>query len=330
LARGVELLVVADVAVVLAHHLLGQLHGLAFVLVELLVPPAVLVGRAEGVDDHERALVVHAELLLAVDVDEAARFGVARDALVDLEDGGLEVLELRLGEAAELERLALGEQAVGGLQLGGELDVRARELLAVLGGVPLGEAKLLGGGLAGLHAGVHGAREVVPADDLQRDEERDGLGRDLRRIMDDAQALDQHLVVVLEPEEVRVEAERLRLLEPVGRGAAEGLALLGDQRRDDLVEDRDLVGEVEEQLVLAEGVDLLHLALVQELHRAVPLGRAAGGRSLGFWPAPLIRPPRAATSWPAASSSRSKASTAAASPPRCAPWRRPFAGAASW
>src|SRR5208282_6177527 len=78
-------IVVARLAVMLAHELLREID-LAAALVRRLVPEPVLVGRPERVDDHEDAFGIDRELLLPVDVDEAARTDLLLHRRVDLED----------------------------------------------------------------------------------------------------------------------------------------------------------------------------------------------------------------------------------------------------
>ena len=112
----------SDGDVVFADELLRQRDYLA-VGVGLGVPPAVLVQGAERVDEHRLPARPQRELLLAVDVDEAALASLALDNGIDLECGFEDGIELRLGEIGYLKCLLPVEEPVERLELGRDLEV---------------------------------------------------------------------------------------------------------------------------------------------------------------------------------------------------------------
>ncbi len=242
--------------------------------VGVLVPEPVLVRRTEGVDHHDRPVRVDAELLLPVDVEKAAGTDLLLHRVVDPEDRLPDPVELPPVERGELQRLLPGEQAVHGLELGRDLEVRLRERDPVLERAAGGEAERLGPDGTGLDAVPHRAGEVVAHDHLERDEVVLRVRPEGPRLRHDADALHAHGRGAALLEEVVGDAEPGADRKPVRRRPVERLALVRDLARYVLVEDRDVVRESELELGRRDLVDLLDLAATQVFRRT----RGRGGR----------------------------------------------------
>ena len=132
--------------------------------------------------------------------------------------------------------------------------------------MPGGESELLRGDLPGLYPVQKGSGGIVPADHLQRYEVVLGASINLAVVADDVDPLDPHAVLGGLADEVVADPVLGKEPEPVLRSPAEGLPLVGDLGRDDLVENRDVIGVGELQGVIVDLVDLLHLPCHHMLH----------------------------------------------------------------
>ena len=262
----------------LADELLGELD-LAAPLERRPVPEPVLVGGPERVDDHQLPGVVDAELLFPVDVEEPARSDLRLHRGVDLQDHLLDPVDLLRVELAQFPRLGRRQQAVDRLELGGHLEERLREPVALRDRLPGGEPELGGPDRARLHPVPERPGDVVPDDELERNEVVLRVGAEGLRLRYDLHPLDPHRRRAGEREEVVGDAEAAAQPEPVGGGPVERLALVGDLRRDVLVEHRDVVGEPELELLRGDLEHLLDLPAAEELRRGRRgVGGLGGGR----------------------------------------------------
>ncbi len=151
--------------------------------------------------------------------------------------------------------------------------------------MPLREPDVLGADASLFQSVVKGACDVIPCDDLKRDEEVPRFGGDLCIVRDHLDAADAHPIAALDAKEVRLQPHSLEHAEPVRARPAQRLALVGHQARDHLVEHADLVREPELKLGRRDLVDFLDLAFPEELH-----GRENVGALLGLAPRPLYFP----------------------------------------
>ena len=202
-------------------------------------------------------------------MDEVPLACLAGDDLVDLQGGGDDVVVLRVGESGHLLGLLGGEVHVGGLQLGGAFDEGLGELLSLLHLMSGLETEVLGLDLAGLQPVEEGSCGVVPADHFERNEVILGVPVDLGIIADNLHALDIHPVLGGLGDEVVVDSLLGQEVEPVLGGPAQGLSLVRDHRRNDLVENGDVVGVGELEGVVVDRVDFFDLAGHDVLHAAV-------------------------------------------------------------
>ncbi len=249
---------VSGLAVVLAYELLRQLCHFALPVL-LRIPPAVLVQGAEGVQDHEPALLVVTELLLSVAVDEPTFLGLFGDDAVDLQNGGLYFIVLGVAEAGHLLSFGIGEIHVVLLEFGGGLEERPGELFPIFHGVSLGEPQLFGRDLSVLDTVHQRSRRIVPAYDLQRNQVVDCAAVDLAVVPDHLDLFHPHpvrgrlaYVMVMDP-------FHGQHLEPEFGRPAERLALMRDFRRNYLIKNRDVVRVGELQRVIIYAVDLFDL-----------------------------------------------------------------------
>ena len=90
------------------------------------------------------------------------------------------------------------------------------------------------------------SREVVSNNHFERDKDPLHVPWNGSRFFDDLDFANQTAVWCVDLNEVRfADAGLFNQLEPVGRGSVEGFALPRNQRGDDLVKDRNLIGESE-------------------------------------------------------------------------------------
>ena len=119
----------------------------------------------------------------------------------------------------------------------------------------------------------------MTTDDLEGHEDVLAILRDGAGLLDHIEAASTDAIWTVHFDDVGLtDVLVLDQLEPVTARAVERLALAWDQARDDLIEDRDLVGVAELDDVRIIGApDLLHLAVVDHFaHFKLPCG--GGGR----------------------------------------------------
>jgi len=129
-----------------------------------------------------------------------------------------------------------------------------------------GESQGLGVDRPVLQAVEERAGNVMPGNELQRDQVIRFRAVELAVVRDDVHLLDPHAVGRHQLLEVRAYAILPEQLEPEGRAPAERLPLVRDIGRNDLVEDGDVVREEELQVLLIDLIDLLDFARTDQFH----------------------------------------------------------------
>ena len=183
------------------------------------------------------------KLFFAVYVNQSGLRGFPFDDGVDFQHDGHDGGELGVREVGNFQRVRAIQQAVELLKLGGHFHVGSRQLDAFGERCAGRKTQFLGGDVPALVAAPAGAGQVVAANHFEGHKDVFTISGDGARLPNHIEAPGAHAVGAVHLDDVGVADSRFfDELEPVAAGAVEGLAFGGNQARNDLVEDRDLVG----------------------------------------------------------------------------------------
>src|SRR3972149_5994837 len=115
-------------------------YGLCLYRTEQCLPEPLPVRGSECVDEHERAIRIHRELLFPVDVDQPAPADLVVQPLIDSENGFEEFAVLTCSEARDSNRLIACELAIDFLEFCFGLEERFRQGLSILRCMTFGES----------------------------------------------------------------------------------------------------------------------------------------------------------------------------------------------
>ena len=151
------------------HEFFRELHDLT-PLISRSIPPTVLIESPEGIHQDWSTAYAECEFLLAINMNQATLGSLALDDLIHLQDYFKNRIELLIAQIRNLQSLFTPQQSVELLELRRHLEVRLGQFHSFSQHRPGLESEFLRPDISTCITSPPRTREIVAADDLQRDE----------------------------------------------------------------------------------------------------------------------------------------------------------------